>query len=466
MLQRRSALEGAPITSRDTASPARVPLRRVALIAGVLASLALALAAALYEALPAGRSQAPASARAQSLVREGLLGLPLTARASVSEALGADSPAYYAYSSAGAITAANPAERLRSTFTAAGASVAAGGTRVGLRLAGIGYGSHLAPVGATAPRVHANRVTYSRPGLSEWYVNGPLGLEQGFDVARAPSGAASGPLTLAVALSGNARATLAGDSQSVTLKGAGGRSLRYSRLSATDASGRALHSWLALEGGRLLLRVDARGARYPLRIDPLVQDGSKLTGKGESGKGEFGWSVAISANGTTALVGGPRGNTTGGAAWVFTRTGTTWTQQGEKLVPSEVTPSNEFGYSVALSAEGNTALIGARGAPGGGGAWVFTRSGSTWTQQAELKGEGEVGAPEFGRAVALSAEGNIALVERAFGQLQRRGVGVHTFGLDVERTGQTHGRRGERRRDLRLERRAVVRRQHGARRGS
>ena len=70
---------------------------------------------------------------------------------------------------------------------------------------------------------------------------------------------------------------------------------------------------------------------------------------------------------------------------MFTRSGSTWTQQGEKLDRrTGETGSAWFGYSVALSADGNTALIGGwLDNNWNGAAWVFTRSGSTWTQQGE-----------------------------------------------------------------------------------
>ena len=112
---------------------------------------------------------------------------------------------------------------------------------------------------------------------------------------------------------------------------------------------------------------------------------------GEIGEGEFGSSVALSADGNTALIGGPGDNKDVGAAWVFTRSGSTWTQQGEKLTGSGESGEGEFGSSVALSADGNTALIGGPATtPNVGAAWVFTRSGSTWTQQGEkLTGSGE-----------------------------------------------------------------------------
>jgi hypothetical protein len=142
---------------------------------------------------------------------------------------------------------------------------------------------------------------------------------------------------------------------------------------------------------------------------PLFQQGAKLTGGEELGEGRFGRSVALSADGDTALVGGPRDSSEAGAVWVFARTGSTWTQQA-KLVGGEESGAGHFGRSVALSADGNTALIGAPNDEGGGAAWVFTRSGSTWTQQAKLTGAGESGSGWFGQSVALSADGQTALV--------------------------------------------------------
>ncbi len=142
---------------------------------------------------------------------------------------------------------------------------------------------------------------------------------------------------------------------------------------------------------------------------PLFQQGTKSTGGEESGEGRFGRSVALSADGDTALVGGPRDSSEAGAVWVFARTGSTWTQQA-KLIGGEESGAGHFGRSVALSADGNTALIGAANDEGGGAAWVFTRSGSTWTQQAKLTGAGESGSGWFGQSVALSADGATALV--------------------------------------------------------
>jgi hypothetical protein len=89
-----------------------------------------------------------------------------------------------------------------------------------------------------------------------------------------------------------------------------------------------------------------------------------------------GASVAVSADGNTAIVAGPSDNRTTGAAWV--RSGDAWTQQGNKLIGSgagepPLPPSQ--GMSVAVSADGNTAIVGGWGTGGAGVATVFTRRG-------------------------------------------------------------------------------------------
>jgi FG-GAP repeat len=72
----------------------------------------------------------------------------------------------------------------------------------------------------------------------------------------------------------------------VLLDGPGG-SLRYGGLTASDARGHRVRSWLALRSGQLLIRVDDRHATYPLRIDPLVQQ-AKLTASDGAANDLFG----------------------------------------------------------------------------------------------------------------------------------------------------------------------------------
>ena len=103
-------------------------------------------------------------------------------------------------------------------------------------------------------------------------------------------------------------------------------------------------------------------------------------------------------------------NTFVGAAWVFTRSGTTWSQQGSKLAGTGATGEASEGRSVALSGDGNTALLGGTTDNGGAGAtWVFTRSGTTWSQQGSKIVAGDaIGLAEQGTSTALSDDGNTA----------------------------------------------------------
>ncbi len=396
---------------------------------------ALALGAALLSGVFGDHAALPPAThtRHQHLAPQSLLTLPLQAQGPISASLGADSASYRVSSSAaGTLHASSHATKLNSSFTSAGANVSAGAARLSLSLRGIRDGRALHELATVAPSAHANRVTYARgSGLSEWYANGPLGLEQGFTLAKAPSTA---QFSVSLALGGNTSARLAGDAQSVTFIRDGKSVLRYGGLSVTDANGRSLPSSLALARHELSIRVQSAGARFPITIDPFVQDGAKLAPTGASGSANgFGYSVALSSDGNTAIVGAPADNDRKGAVWAFARSGSTWTQQGAKLTPLPgdreegqgifgESRFGEFGSSVALSANGNTALIGAEGdLEEEGAAWFFVRSGSTWAQQGgpeiPFRGSGgnegvpyESAESRFGSAVSLSADGNVALV--------------------------------------------------------
>ena len=106
----------------------------------------------------------------------------------------------------------------------------------------------------------------------------------------------------------------------------------------------------------------------------IEQTGPKIAPNTLSLTAQFGSSVAISSDGNTAIFGAPFQNPVG-AAFVYERSGTAWSPQGTKLVGLGATTIPEIGYSVALSANGNTAATGAPGDNASAGAvWVFTRS--------------------------------------------------------------------------------------------
>ena len=333
--------------------------------------------------------------------------LPVTLAAAASASIGASERSFWPVRHGASLLTKGGG--IHSTFTASGAALRVAGGTLGLSLTGVGRGQRLDPVAAVAPTGAADQVLYRHGSISEFYRNGPYGLEQGFTVL-GPQ-ASTGSLVLALGISGSLTPEQVG-SQILFRTRSGVTALRYGQLDAVDATGRRLPAQMQLRNGALQLRIDTRNARGPLRIDPLIQQGEKLTGSGEVGSGLFGSSVALSSDGSTALIGAPFDNGLVGAAWVFTRSGETWTQQGEKLKGSGESGDSWFGSSVALSSDGNTAVIGGTGDNGlVGAAWVFTRSGETWTQQGEkLKGSGESGDSWFGSSVALSSDGNTAVI--------------------------------------------------------
>ncbi len=142
------------------------------------------------------------------------------------------------------------------------------------------------------------------------------------------------------------------------------------------------------------------------------QLGSKLTGTGGIGQTEQGFSAALSSDGNTAIVGGRGDDSSSGAVWIFTRSGGVWTQQGTKLVGAGAVGPAAQGNSVAISSDGNTVIVGGLGDNNAAGAvWIFTRSGGVWTQQGQkLVGTGAVGPADQGYSVALSSDGNTAIV--------------------------------------------------------
>ena len=385
----------------------------------VLAALACLALGALVDAGADGANRPVASTRGSHVAsRSGLLGLPLGAQGVVSAALGRDAAPYRVEG----LLARNPAQGFSARFGRSGVAITAGAARFTLSLQAFGRGSALSSFQAVSPVASANRVSYGYGSLREWWANGPLGLEQSFDVARRPAG--SGVVALSLAVPRGVRLSHG------TLLLPGG--LRYAGIRATDADGRALRAWLTLRGARAVLRVNDRGARYPLRIDPSIQQAVLTASDGAGCDGDcgdrFGYSVAVA--GTTVVVGAPF-HTVGskaqkGAVYVFQRHGIAWTSatQTAELTNSAGADHVELGYSVAISSDGNTIVA---GAPAGsevtgnshnyqGSADVFTTTGGSWKNTSTPKAvlsysgaESPLGG-ELGWSVGISASGKTIVV--------------------------------------------------------
>ena len=343
--------------------------------------------------------------------------------------------------------ARNPAQNWVTTFDRRGflAQPQTGNWEWGLELTSYGFGDAQHVIaGPPVARAEGSRLSYQWDDtVQEWFVNDQRGLEHGFTLAARPVSHAQSSLhdpylglSLLLATRGALRPNNSSDGLGVEYRDATGAPvLTYTGLKVWDADGTLLPSHFAAldpeHPARITLTVEEHSARYPITIDPIAYLKPAAVGTTQVGD-EFGYSVAVS--GDTVVVGArlEDSSTTGvdsvadenasgsGAAYVFFRMGSTWSQQAY-LKPAAVGTTqlgDQFGYSVAVS--GDTVVVGARNedssttgvdsvadesAGNSGAAYVFFRTGSTWSQQAYLKpasiGTTQAG-DQFGWSVAVS----------------------------------------------------------------
>ena len=194
----------------------------------------------------------------------------------------ADSVGVYAFESvAGTLRAQNPAQALEASISSEGARITACSPgpvplEVGLRLAEISRSRETLSPEAGDVRAVGSRAEILHPtaGVTEWWENGPQGLEQGFTLARAPlAGVGSLELTLAVT-----RAFSEASADRVEFSSPGCTAgLALTGLRAWDATGTPLDVRLAANGPRIAYVIDDSSARYPITIDPLASSPSVTT---------------------------------------------------------------------------------------------------------------------------------------------------------------------------------------------
>src|SRR5262245_20763317 len=128
---------------------------------------------------PAGTStQSPQSARDENV-------LPAATRVQISAAIGHDQPSYHAVAAGRGFRMTDATETVSADLTPDGVDFRHGVSHWAMALRAYGSGDTLRDVVPVTPTAAVNRVEYRRVGLTEWYVNGPLGLEQGFTLDRA-----------------------------------------------------------------------------------------------------------------------------------------------------------------------------------------------------------------------------------------------------------------------------------------
>jgi hypothetical protein len=329
-----------------------------------------------------------------------------------------------AHSDPGRYEAWNQEEQLHAQFAKGGVSLVgnaeAGQSAASARLAFMGYryGQTLEPVSEPTLVALGNRIEYRRGSITEWYVNDPRGVEQGFCLAQRPAGPRdAGPLRLELGIEGTLYGELRADGQAVLLRdGSGVERMRYSGLKAWDARHQELAAKLETTGGVIVLVVEEGEAVYPVTIDPLItMTETKQLAPVAAGNAEFGYSVSIS--GDTVVVGAFEKNSGAGAAYVFDRnTGgaNNWGQVKE-LGARDAAVGDFFGSSASIS--GDTVVVGAYAKNSYTGAtYVFDRNNggaNNWGQVKRLTANDAAGLDNFGFSVSVSGD---SVVVGAYGK--------------------------------------------------
>lgn len=185
---------------------------------------------------------------------------------------------------------------------------------------------------------------------------------------------------------------------------------------------------LTADGNRAIVGQNKEGYVYVYsRSGSTWSEEAKLQGSDTLSGDAFGLGCAIDSDGDTVAVGAPYDDDNGnssGAVYIFTRSGTTWTQQA-KLTGSGTTTNSYMGYSCSLSDDGNTMATGCLFDTGNtsnsGSIRIFTRSGSTWTEQQKVYISGPSSYGGYGRSCALSGDGNLLVGGSGTGH-----VGIHS----------------------------------------
>lgn len=163
------------------------------------------------------------------------------------------------------------------------------------------------------------------------------------------------------------------------------------------------------------------------------QDGKKLVAPSETRYAAFGGSIALTGNGNEAVIGAPADDNKRGAAWFFGRKDDIWRPIGREIIPSGEIGAGEFGYAVAISANGAKALISGIEddrpnikVGGRGAVWTYTDRDGVWRQQGKLTSPRPASGDGYGDAISISANGEIAIVGSFRGDQIRGNVWILT----------------------------------------
>jgi hypothetical protein len=350
----------------------------------------------------------------------------------------------------GAVKILNPVQRLDARIDRNGVRMtAANGWSFSLQLTHYGFGSDLQTPQSNRIRINGVRVEVRHdPDLSEWFINTPLGIEQGFYLKRGQHqpatvdrSRAQSNFELHFKIGGDLNPALTADRLDFT-DASGQVQMHYHQLLAFDADHQILPAHFQLSGNRLCISVETAGARFPVTIDPIFSSEQALRASDAAAEDQFGVTVAIDAD--TIVVGAPLVNsgtaTDTGAVYVFVRDPSTGVfVEQQKLTAADAAAEDNFGSAVDI--DGHTIVVGAPQDNSGltvdsGAVYVFTRdptvANNPWTQQQKLTAADAAANDLLGSSVAVEGHTLVAGAPRKDAGTANATGAVYVFTRDPD----------------------------------
>jgi hypothetical protein len=264
--------------------------------------------------------------------------------------------------------ASSKRHKLTTTFTPDGINIEPildkhSSWHVGLKFKGLGYEGNISQLSKPYITASANEIKYERGEITEWYINKPFGLEQGFTVYSPPSeNTLNKNLVIEIEYESDLNPELKPNKKEILWKNKNQNiKFNYSKLLAYDSDRKVLPSYMSVSDNLISISIDENNAIYPITIDPImIQETLIHTAFDPDVLAKYGQSVAIDND--VAVVGSPGDNDNGdlsGSAYVHLKDQGGPNNWGElkKISPLDASACKIFGFSV--DASGDVIAVGA-----------------------------------------------------------------------------------------------------------